>query len=160
MRDAWGQVENVYERRANLIPNLAAAVKSYATYEQKLFEAITEARLKSISTSVEMNGMTDEQLISFENTQNEISNNIGRLIAIAENYPELKASDNYLTLHAQLEGCENRIQIERKKFNDMARRYNRSIRRFPSNIIAKLFHFKRQPYFEGVSDHIEQTPKL
>ncbi len=160
MHTAWGQVENVYQRRADLVPNLVTAVKSYAAYERKVFEAVTEARSKATAINLEISTMTDTQLDDFQNTQNILGESIGQLTAVAEDYPDLKANENYLTLHAQLEGCENRIQIERNRFNEMAQRYNKTVRRFPSSIVARLFGFKRQPYFKALTEDADQAPKL
>lgn len=160
MQTAWAQVENVYQRRADLVPNLVTAVKSYAAHEQEVFETVAKARSKAIAIQLETGTMTDAQLADFQNVQDVLGESIGQLTAVAEDYPDLKANENYLTLHAQLEGCENRIQIERNRFNEMVQRYNKAVRRFPGNVVARLFGFKRQPYFKTLTENAEQAPKL
>ena len=147
---AWGQVENVYQRRADLVPNLVALVKNYQEYEQGTLIAVTEARAKKASaTSVNMESYTESDLQNFQTAQDELGESLNRLIATFENYPDLKASENYLTLQAQLAGCENRILTERQRFNEAAKAYNQSLRKFPGNIIANMFGFEKRPYFEA-----------
>lgn len=146
---AWSQVENVYQRRADLVPNLVALVKNYAEYEQSTILAVTEARAKAASTTVNIENYTESDLQSFQATQEALGQSMNRLLVAVENYPDLKASDNYLTLQAQLSGCENRILTERERFNEAAKAYNQSVRRFPSNLIAKMFGFEKRPYFEA-----------
>jgi len=149
MTTAWGQVENVYQRRADLVPNLVALVKNYAEYEQGTILAVTEARAKAAATTVNTENFDENEFTNFESAQNELGNSLNRLIVTVENYPDLKANEEYLTLQAQLAGCENRIQTERERFNETAKTYNQSIRRFPSNLIAKMFGFEKRPYFEA-----------
>jgi len=149
MTTAWGQVENVYQRRADLVPNLVAVVKNYAEYEQGTILAVTEARAKAAATTVNTENFDENEFTNFESAQNELGNSLNRLIVTVENYPDLKANEEYLTLQAQLAGCENRIQTERERFNETAKTYNQSIRRFPSNLIAKMFGFEKRPYFEA-----------
>lgn len=146
---AWSQVENVYQRRADLVPNLVALVKNYAEYEQGTILAVTEARAKAASTTVNIENYTEGDLQNFENTQEALGQSMNRLLVAVENYPDLKASDNYQALQTQLTGCENRILTERQRFNETAKAYNQSIRRFPTNLIAKLFGFEKRPYFEA-----------
>lgn len=147
---AWGQVENVYQRRADLVPNLVALVKNYQEYEQGTLIAVTEARAKKASaTSVNMESYTESDLQNFQTAQDELGESLNRLIVSIENYPDLKASENYLTLQAQLAGCENRILTERQRFNEAAKAYNQSLRKFPGNIIANMFNFEKRPYFEA-----------
>lgn len=147
---AWGQVENVYQRRADLVPNLVALVKNYQEYEQGTLIAVTEARAKkAAATSVNMESYTESDLQNFQTAQDELGESLNRLIVSIENYPDLKASENYLTLQAQLAGCENRILTERERFNEAAKAYNQSIRKFPGNIIANMFGFEKRPYFEA-----------
>ncbi|MBR1514848.1 MAG: LemA family protein [Bacteroidales bacterium] len=147
---AWSQVENVYQRRADLVPNLVALVKNYAEYEQGTLIDITEARAKrAAATTVNMENSTESNLQDFQTAQDELGESLNRLIVSVENYPDLKASDNYRTLQAQLAGCENRILTERERFNEAAKAYNQSVRRFPSSLIAKLFAFEKRPYFEA-----------
>ena len=149
MTKAWGQVENVYQRRADLVPNLVALVKNYAEYEQSTILAVTEARARAASASVNTDDFDPIAFASYESAQKELGISMNRLIVSIENYPDLKASDNYLSLQAQLAGCENRIMTERERFNETAKDYNQTIRRFPHNLIAKMFGFEKRPYFEA-----------
>ena len=156
---AWGQVENVYQRRADLVPNLVALVKNYQEYEQGTLIAVTEARAKKASaTSVNMESYTESDLQNFQTAQDELGESLNRLIVSIENYPDLKASENYLTLQAQLAGCENRILTERQRFNEAAKAYNQSLRKFPGNIIANMFGFEKRPYFEA-DEGAEKAPE-
>ena len=145
----WGNVQNVYQRRADLIPNLVATVRGYAEHERATLEDITNVRARATQTTVNANNLTPEKLREFQQTQAELSAALGRLIAISENYPDLKASQNFLELQAQLEGTENRINVERRNFNESAQQYNTKIRRFPTSILAGLFGFDKKPYFEA-----------
>ena len=157
---AWGQVENVYQRRADLVPNLVALVKNYQEYEQGTLIAVTEARAKkAAATSVNMESYTESDLQNFQTAQDELGESLNRLIVSIENYPDLKASENYLTLQAQLAGCENRILTERQRFNEAAKAYNQSLRKFPGNIIANMFGFEKRPYFEADegADRVPET---
>ena len=149
MTTAWGQVENVYQRRADLVPNLVAVVKNYAEYEQGTILAVTEARAKAAATTVNTENFDENEFANFESAQNELGNSLNRLIVTVENYPDLKANEEYLTLQAQLAGCENRIQTERERFNEAAKDYNQSIRKFPNSVIANMFGFEKWPYFEA-----------
>ena len=145
----WGNVQNVYQRRADLIPNLMATVKGYAEHERSTFEDLTNVRARATQITVNADDLTPEKLREFQQTQSELSNALGRLIAITENYPDLKASQNFLELQAQLEGTENRINVERRNFNEAAQKYNTKIRRFPTSILANNFGFNKKPYFEA-----------
>ena len=150
MTTAWGQVENVYQRRADLVPNLVALVKDYAEYEQGTLIAVTEARAKkAAATTVDIENYTENDLNAFQAAQDELGSSLNRLIVSVENYPDLKANEEYLTLQAQLAGCENRILTERQRFNEAAKAYNQSIRKFPGNLIANMFGFEKRPYFEA-----------
>ena len=150
MTTAWGQVENVYQRRADLVPNLVALVKNYAEYEQGTLIAVTEARAKkAAATTVDIENYTESDLKDFQTAQDELGSSLNRLIVSVENYPDLKANEEYLTLQAQLAGCENRILTERQRFNEAAKAYNQSIRKFPGNLIANMFGFEKRPYFEA-----------
>ena len=150
MTTAWGQVENVYQRRADLVPNLVALVKNYAEYEQGTLIAVTEARAKkAAATTVDIENYTESDLKDFQTAQDELGSSLNRLIVSVENYPGLKANEEYLTLQAQLAGCENRILTERQRFNEAAKAYNQSIRKFPGNLIANMFGFEKRPYFEA-----------
>lgn len=145
----WAQVENVYQRRADLIPNLVNTVKGYADFEKETLTQVIEARAKATSTTIDAGSLTPENLQQFEQAQQGLSSALSRLMVVAERYPELKANQNFLELQAQLEGTENRIAVERKKFNDVVRDYNTSIRRFPANISAAIFGFDKKGYFEA-----------
>ncbi len=150
MTTAWGQVENVYQRRVDLVPNLVALVKNYAEYEQGTLIAVTEARAKkAAATTVDIENYTENDLNDFQAAQDELGSSLNRLIVSVENYPDLKANVEYLTLQAQLAGCENRILTERQRFNEAAKAYNQSIRKFPGNLIANMFGFEKRPYFEA-----------
>ena len=149
MAKAWGQVENVYQRRADLVPNLVALVKNYAEYEQGTILAVTGARAKAAKATVNTENFDENEFANFEAAQAELGNSLNRLIVSVENYPDLKANENYLTLQAQLAGCENRILTERNRFNEVAKDYNTSIRKFPGSIIANMFGFEKRPYFEA-----------
>jgi LemA protein len=146
---SWANVENQYQRRADLIPNLVNTVKGYAAHEQETLQAVVDARAKATSISIDAENMTMEQLKAFQEAQNQVTGALGRLIAVSESYPDLKANQNFLELQAQLEGTENRIAVERKNFNDTVKQYNANIRRFPQTIFAKLFGFDTKPYFEA-----------
>jgi LemA protein len=145
----WSNVENVYQRRADLIPNLVNTVKGYAAHEQETFTMVTEARSKATSVTIDAANMTEEDLKRFQALQGELSSALSRLLAVAENYPDLKANQNFLELQAQLEGTENRIAVERRKFNETANAYNTAIKQFPTVIFAGWFGFKERPYFEA-----------
>ena len=154
---AWSQVENVYQRRADLIPNLVATVKGYAAHEQQTLEGVVSARSKATQISVDAENLTPEQLAKYQKAQGELGAALGKLLAITENYPDLKANENFLSLQSQLEGTENRITVERKKYNEAARSYNTVIRQFPKNIVASMFGFEKKPYFEA-QEGAEQAP--
>ena len=154
---AWSQVENVYQRRADLIPNLVATVKGYAAHEQQTLEGVVSARSKATQITVDAENMTAEKLAEYQKAQGELGAALGKLLAITENYPELKANENFLSLQAQLEGTENRIAVERQKFNETARKYNTAIRQFPKNIVAGMFGFEKKPYFEA-AEGAQQAP--
>lgn len=149
VESAWSQVENQYQRRADLVPNLVATVKGYAAHEQETLEGVVEARAKATQIEIDPATATPEQLAAFQAAQGELSQALGRLLAIAESYPDLKANENFRDLQAQLEGTENRIAIARQLFNESARQYNTKIRRFPNNIIAGICGFAKKPYFEA-----------
>ncbi len=156
---AWAQVENVYQRRADLIPNLVATVKGYAKHEQETLDKVVSARAKATQITVDPTNLTAESLKKYQEAQGELGSALGKLLAITENYPDLKANENFLQLQAQLEGTENRITVERKTFNEVAQTYNSAIRQFPGNILAGIFGFERKPYFEAESG-AEKAPKV
>lgn len=146
---SWADVESQYQRRADLIPNLVNTVKGYATHEQSTLEGVVEARSKATQITVSAGELTPEKLAEYQAAQGAVSSALGKLLAITENYPDLKANQNFLELQAQLEGCENRIAVARKDFNAVAREYNMAVRRFPKSIFAAIFGFDRKPYFEA-----------
>ncbi len=146
---AWAQVENVYQRRADLIPNLVATVKGYAAHEASTLESVVSARAKATQITVDADDLSPEDIAKFNQAQGELSAALGKLLSITENYPDLKANENFRDLQAQLEGTENRIATERMKFNDTAREYNTNIRKFPNNIVTSLFDFEPKGYFEA-----------
>lgn len=154
---AWAQVENVYQRRADLIPNLVATVKGYAAHENETFLAVTEAR--NNATSIKVENLSKDEIAKFQKAQDGLGQALGRLIAIGEAYPDLKASDNFRDLQAQLESSENRIAVERNKFNETVRAYNVATRRFPSNILASIFGFEMKGYFTA-AEGAEVAPKV
>lgn len=145
--NSWSQVENQYQRRLDLIPNLVSTVKGYAAHEQQTFQEVVEARAKATQLTINAENLTPEKLAEYEQAQGAVGSALGRLMAIGEAYPELKASNNFMELQAQLEGCENRIAVARKDFNDAVRSYNVHTRRFPANIIGNLFGFEPRDYF-------------
>ena len=155
----WAQVENVYQRRADLIPNLVATVKGYASHESETLTAVVEARTKATSVNVDASSLNQEQLEHFQKAQGELSSALGRLLAIQEAYPDLKANEHFRDLSAQLEGTENRIATERKKFNDTARDYNTFIKMFPNNLMAGIFSFESKPYFKA-DEGSDKAPKV
>lgn len=146
---AWSQVENVYQRRADLIPNLVATVKGYAAHESTTLEEVVAARSRATQVAVNADQLTPEKLAQFQAAQGELGSALGRLMMLTENYPDLKASQNFSELQAELSGTENRITVERKKFNEVARAYNTAIRTFPRNLVANLFGFTQKSYFEA-----------
>ena len=148
----WAQVQNSYQRRADLIPNLVSTVKGYASHEQETFTAVVEARSKATQITVNPEDLTEENIQQFQEAQGQLSSALGKLLMIRENYPELKANQNFLALQDELAGTENRIAEERNRFNETAREYNQYIRRFPHVIYAGWFGFKAKGYFEADAD--------
>lgn len=146
---AWANVESVYQRRADLIPNLVNTVKGYATHENQTLMEVTEARAKSTAISIDPSTATPAEMEAWMRAQSEVGSALGRLLAISENYPDLKANQNFLELQKQLEGTENRISTERRKYNEEVRDYNVKLRRFPTNIIAGMFGFEKRVMFEA-----------
>lgn len=159
VESAWAQVENQYQRRADLVPNLVATVKGYAAHEQETLEGVIEARAKATQITIDPANATAEQLAAFQAAQGELSQALGRLLAVAESYPELKANENFRDLQQQLEGTENRIAVARQLFNDEARNFNTKVRRFPNNIIASMCGFEKKPYFEA-EEGARTAPKV
>ena len=159
VESSWAQVENQYQRRADLVPNLVATVKGYAAHEQQTLEGVVEARAKATQITIDPATATPEQLAAYQAAQGELSQALGRLLAVAENYPDLKANQNFRDLQAQLEGTENRITIARQMFNETAKAYNKTIRRFPNNILVGIFGFDKKPYFEA-EEGASKAPKV
>lgn len=151
VKTAWAQVENQYQRRSDLIPNLVATVKGYAAHESQVLESVVAARAKATQVVVDPSKTSHEDLAAFQAAQGELSQALGRLLAVTENYPDLKANQNFLELQAQLEGTENRITVARNAFNESAKEYNKLIRMFPNNIVASCFGFEQKAYFEAES---------
>ncbi len=147
--NAWSQVENVYQRRLDLIPNLVATVKGAADFEQTTLTKVIEARASATQIKIDPKNLTPEALQKFQAAQGELSSALGRLMVVAEQYPNLKANQNFLELQAQLEGTENRITVERQNFNNTAKEYNTYIRSFPQNFLAGMFGFSSKAYFEA-----------
>lgn len=147
--NAWSNVESQYQRRADLIPNLVNTVKGYAEHEAQTLQAVTDARVRATQMNVNAEDLTPEKLLEYQKAQGELGAALGRLLAITEAYPELKANENFLELQAQLEGTENRIAVARQNFNETVKEYNTSIRKFPRNLLAGMFGFEKRPYFEA-----------
>jgi len=155
---AWAQVENVYQRRADLIPNLVNTVKGAADFEKGTLEAVIEARSRATSVTVDPTNLTEESMAAFQSAQDDLGKSLGRLMAVVENYPELKANQNFLELQAQLEGTENRIAVERRTFNQVVQAYNVLIRKFPNSIVAGMRNFESKAYFEATEG--AETPPV
>jgi LemA protein len=145
----WSQVENVYQRRADLIPNLVSTVKGYADFEQETLTGVIEARAKATSVTIDPSKLDASSIQKFQAAQDGLSSALSKLMVVVERYPDLKANQNFLELQSQLEGTENRIAVERKKFNETAQAYNTYIRKFPNNMIAGMFDFEKKEYFEA-----------
>jgi len=156
---AWSQVENVYQRRADLIPNLVNTVKGYATHERETLEGVVNARAKATSTTIDPSKLNAESIQQFAAAQDGLSSALSKLMVVVERYPDLKANQNFLELQAQLEGTENRITVERQKFNETAKDFNTYIRKFPKNIWARLFGFEKKDYFESQAG-AEKAPEV
>jgi len=146
----WGNVETSYQRRSDLIPNFVNTVKGAANFEQTTLTQVIEARAKATSVTIDPTKMTAENMQQFQQAQGQVSSALGRLMVVMEQYPELKATQNFRDLQVELEGTENRISVERRKFNEVAKVYNTYIRRFPQNFIAGMFGFQAKPYFDAV----------
>lgn len=149
VQSQWAQVENVYQRRADLIPNLVASVKGAANFEQETLTKVIEARAKATSVTVDPTKLTPEAIAKYQSAQGELSQSLGRLMVVVEKYPELKANQNFLELQSQIEGTENRISVERQKFNSVTQEYNSKIRSFPNNLTAGMFGFSKKGYFQA-----------
>lgn len=157
VEEAWANVETVYQRRSDLIPNLVSTVKGYAAHEAETLESVTAARSAATSINIDPSTATPEEMEQWMAAQDEVGRALGRLIAISESYPDLKANQNFRDLQVQLEGTENRISTERRKYNEAVKKYNVKIRRFPTNLIASMFGFERKAMFEA-SEGAETAP--
>lgn len=157
VKTAWSNVETQYQRRADLIPNLVNTVKGYAAHESQTLESVTAARADATSIRLSADELTPARMAEFQQAQSQLQSALGRLIAVSESYPDLKANQNFVELQAQLEGTENRIAVARKDFNEAARTYNVSVRRFPNNVVAGIFGFEQKPYFDA-SEGAETAP--
>lgn len=159
VEQAWAQVENQYQRRADLIPNLVNTVKGYSTHEQETLTKVTEARAKATSITISADDLTEENLARFQQAQNELTGALKSLLAVSEAYPELKANENFMNLQTQLEGTENRISTERMRYTEAVRDYNTAIKKFPTNIYAGWFGFKEKPQFKAEAG-AEKAPEV
>jgi LemA protein len=155
----WAQVENVYQRRADLIPNLVNTVKGYAAHEKETLEAVINARAKATSVTISPENLNEQSLAQFQENQQGLSGALGKLMVVMEQYPDLKANQNFLDLQAQLEGTENRITVERQKFNDAVRVYNTKIKSFPQLIYSGWFGFEKKPFFKA-EEGANKAPKV
>ena len=149
VKTAWSQVENQYQRRMDLIPNLVNTVKGYATHEKETLEGVVNARAEATKTTIDPSNLTEESLRRFQAAQGELGSALSRLMVVMERYPDLKANQNFQELQAQLEGTENRISVERKRFNEVAQAYNTYIRTFPNNLLSGIFGFQQKAYFSA-----------
>lgn len=156
---SWADVETQYQRRSDLVPNLVNTVKGYAEHEKSTLEAVVNARTKATQMTIDPSNATPEQIAAYQQAQGELGQALGRLIAITENYPDLKANTNFQELMSQLEGTENRIAVARSKFNDEARGFNKLIVVFPGNIVAKFAGFEKKAYFEAEAG-AKEAPKV
>ncbi len=155
----WGNVETQYQRRADLIPNFVNTVKGAAAFEQETLTQVIEARAKATQVTIDPTNMTAENMQQFQQAQGDLSSALSRLMVVVEKYPELKATQNFRDLQVELEGTENRISVERRKFNEVARSFNTYIRRFPQNFLAGMFGFEAKPYFESM-EGAERAPEV
>ncbi len=159
VKTSWSQVENQYQRRADLIPNLVNTVKGYAAHEKETLESVINARSKATQTTVDPTNLTPEAMQEYMAAQGELSQALGRLMVTVEQYPDLKANENFLALQSQLEGTENRISTERMRFNEVSKDYNTYIRTFPNSLFAGILGFDQKPYFEAESG-AEKAPEV
>ena len=159
VKTAWSQVENQYQRRADLIPNLVNTVKGYAAHEKNTLEGVMNARAKATQTTIDPTNLNEETMKQYQAAQGELSNALSRLMVVVERYPELKANENFRELQVQLEGTENRITVERKRYNEVAQGYNTYVRTFPNNILSGIFGFQAKAYFTAEAG-AEKAPQV
>jgi len=159
VKKAWGNVESDYQRRSDLIPNLVNTVKGYANFEKETLTKVIEARASATQMKVDASNLTPEALESFQKAQGGLSQALGRLMVVAEKYPDLKANQNFLDLQAQLEGTENRINVSRQRFNEAVGDYNSSTQRFPGNLLAKMFGFGEKGFFKA-AEGADKAPEV
>lgn len=159
VQNKWADVQTQYQRRADLIPNLVSTVKGYATHEKSTLEEVVKARSQASQVKVDADDLTPEKLAQFQKSQGDLSSALGRLMVVVEKYPELKANENFQELQSQLEGTENRITVARRDFNEAAKEYNVSIRRFPKSMLAGIFGFEKKAYFEA-DKAAEKAPEV
>lgn len=155
----WANLESQYQRRMDLIPNLVNTVKGYAAHESSTLQNVVEARANATKVTIDINKLDESSIKKLNQVQGELSGALSRLLAVSENYPDLKANENFRDLQAQLEGTENRIAVARRNYNEIARAYNTSIRKFPTNIFAGMFGFSQKPYFEA-SEGADKAPEV
>jgi LemA protein len=159
VKSQWAQVENSYQRRSDLIPNLVSTVKGYAEFEKSTLTEVVQARASATSMKIDANNLSPENIAKFQQAQDGLSGALSRLLVSVEKYPDLKANQNFLELQSQLEGTENRIAVERGRFNDMVQAYNKYVRSFPNNIFAGMFGFAKKGYFQAVAG-AEKAPEV
>ena len=159
VNNQWANVEAQYQRRTDLIPNLVNTVKGYAAHEKSTLEAVMQARSQATQVKIDPANCTPEQLAAYQKAQGDVTTALGKLLAITENYPQLKANENFMELQSQLEGTENRVTVARRDFNAAAKEYNTVIRKFPKNIIASMGGFEKHNYFEAEAG-AEKAPKV
>lgn len=155
----WAQVESAYQRRSDLIPNLVSTVKGYADFEKETLESVIQARANATKTTIDPTNITPEQMAQFQQSQDNLSGALSRLMVVVERYPDLKANQNFLELQSQLEGTENRINVERNRFNETAKDYNVYIRKFPASVVAGILNFDPMALFQSAPGS-EQAPKV
>jgi LemA protein len=155
----WANVESAYQRRSDLIPNLVSTVKGYADFERETLEAVIQARANATKTTIDPTNITPEQMAAFQESQNSLSGALSRLMVVVEKYPDLKANQNFLELQSQLEGTENRINVERNRFNELAKDYNVYIRKFPASVVAGFLNFDPMALFQAAPGS-ENAPKV
>lgn len=158
-RTQWANVESAYQRRSDLIPNLVSTVKGYADHEKETLEGVIEARANATKTTIDPTNVTPEQMAAFQESQNSLSGALSKLMVVVERYPDLKANQNFLELQSQLEGTENRINVERNRFNEVAKDYNIYTRKFPASVVAGFLNFEPMVLFQAAAGS-EQAPKV